>query len=83
MLVNGIWLLALGWWEVGVLGTLGSAPVALADEEARSHGSSVHFAGPGFYEFLLRLHDRTRRTLIPNADHLTANLELFALRGRG
>lgn len=80
---HGVGLLALGRGVVLGRGTLGAAPVALADEEGASRDARVDLAGSDLDEVRLGLDDRARATLVVDAEDLGTDLELVASRGSG
>ena len=83
MLENEVRLLALGWREVLCCWALGSAPVALADEECAADLASVDLSRLCIYEVALGLNDGTRLALVVDANDLVPNLEVKSIRADG
>jgi hypothetical protein len=79
--VCGCWLLAGGWVVVYILWALGSAPAALADEEARGSDAGVGLTCFGIDEGGLGLNDGAGLSLVVNANNFVADFEFAAGRG--
>lgn len=81
----GIWRLPFGRREVLRRRPLGSAPVALSNEESRADNTSVDLASLGINEVNLRLNDGTRTALVIDTEDLGARFEAaaFGRRGKG
>jgi hypothetical protein len=76
VLEHDVGLLALGRGEVDRRGALGTAPVALGDEEGAAHGAGVDISGRGVDEVGLGLDDGARAAFVVDSQDLCADLEL-------
>lgn len=83
VLVHSIGLLALWWREVLALGTLGTSPTALSDEECRANDARVDFVRLGVDYVRLCLHDSAWLALVVDSKNCVPALELPALGGCG
>jgi hypothetical protein len=81
VLKHGVGLFALGRGVVDGGRALGTAPVALRDEEGAADGARVDFARGSVDEVGLRLDDGARTALVIDAEDLGADLELTAGAG--
>lgn len=67
------------WWRVVLRSwTLGTPPVALANEEAAAGDTGVHLARLYVYKVSLRLEHSTGATLVVDTDDLLAGFEVAA-----
>ncbi len=75
----------LSLWRREVIGrgTLGAAPVALADVEAAADDAAVDLAGTSVHQVGLGLDNCTGPALVVDAEYLGADLELLAFGGGG
>lgn len=83
MLQRSVGLLALGRREVLRRRSLGTAPVALRDEEGRTYDAGVHLTRLGVDEIGLGFDDGAGTALIVDAEDLGARLEGAAFGGGG
>lgn len=83
LFVDGVGLFALGWGEGLGLRPLGSAPVALADEEGAADGAAVDLACLRVHDVVLCLEHSARLALIVHTNDLAPGLKLAALARDG